>query len=121
MQRPLLARNAGVGFQLNHEPLQGRQSFACAQNIFPPFAGAPAIRRVDWLLCRPVVTKVQLPTLYLRNLDSARPCAILEFGPAPWRLPGDVSSRAPGRGAGFFDNSWPSRHCWNRGAATITT
>src|SRR5271167_2913505 len=32
------------------------------------------------------ITKVQLPNLYLRNLDKSPPCAILEKGP-PRRLP----------------------------------
>src|SRR5271157_4242060 len=43
------------------------------------------IRRWARLLCRLEVTKVQVPTLYLGNLDKARPCATLELGAVrPW-------------------------------------
>src|SRR5271157_3066790 len=49
----------------------------------PPYA--INIRRWARLLCRLEVTKVQVPTLYLGNLDKARPCATLELGAVrPW-------------------------------------
>src|SRR5271166_4212899 len=66
-------------------------------------------RPACWLPCPPKLTKVQLPNLYLCNLDKTSCCAILENG-SPRRPPGYVSSTAPQSGSGvrsLFENLSP--------------
>jgi hypothetical protein len=66
------------------------------------------------LPCRQNVTKVQLPTLYLRNLDKMQLCTIVEPGPA-WRPAGDICPHPTGQGERFLTIRQHLFCGWSRG------
>src|SRR5271157_6608113 len=81
-------KNKGLTRDFRQSPAEGWDSSMPGPPVHPPrscLRSRQFNRCARWLPCLQNVTKVQLPTMYLRNLDKRWRCDTVEDGP-PWRL-----------------------------------